>query len=184
MKLSLTSHSSTQSLTRDTIDVIFPTFGTRAIDVPSYDQDKHMYIVDQHTSAAGNRSITYVAIGDRLVVEAVMGIYHCWTIMNWIRLLVFDGAELKVAKTYNWEGTNYYDISKLSDKITDLAIQYVLDSLKMEGQDATEEIISQARTIIGMILEEDVVDHVDNNTVRILQAYCRQMKVCRDYIAK
>ena len=70
--LTLASTSNYQVLSSNWMSSIFPSFGTPALDVPHYDSDKHMYIVDQHTSLAGNRSVTYVAIGDQMVVEVVL----------------------------------------------------------------------------------------------------------------
>ena len=37
---------------------IFPEFGSASLDIPYYDSEKHMYIVDQYTSESGNRHVS------------------------------------------------------------------------------------------------------------------------------
>ena len=51
---------------------IFPEYGTASLDIPYYDSDKHMYIVDQYTSESGNRRVTYVAVSRQLCVEVTL----------------------------------------------------------------------------------------------------------------
>lgn len=184
MKLSINPRPAAQFLPAEKLNSILPVYGTPALDVPHYDSDKHMYIVDQHTSLAGNRSVTYVAIGDQMVVEVVMGVFHCWTLMNTVRLLVFDGTSLNVVKTHEWKETTYYKLEDLRAMITNLVTRYVLDSLKMDGLSVGREIEEQAEALVGKVLEQGVDDHFRNDTVRVLKAYCRQMNLCRDYVTK
>lgn len=184
MKLSLSTKTDNSTLSSKTINSFFPLYGTAAPDVPVFDPDKHMYIVDQHTSVAGNRSITYVAIGERLVIEVVLGLFHCWTIMNTIRLLVFDGNALKVVKTYEWEGTNYYSQTALHEKITELTVQFVMDNLELVVQPVDEEIITQARSLAKSMLELGIEDHIKVHLLPVLEAYCRQMNMCQDFVTK
>ena len=184
MKLSISQNNVSSPLNGETLNSIFPLYGTVAPDVPVFDPDKHMYIVDQHTSVAGHRSITYVAIGGQLLIEVILGLFHCWTIMNTIRLLVFDGTTLKVVMIHEWKGTNYYNPIALRETITELIARYVLANLEFVGQQATEEIVAQARSLVASMLELSIGDHARNNLLRVLKAYCSQMNLCLDYVTK
>ena len=99
---------------------IFPEFGTKALDIPYYDSEKHMYIVDQYTTESGNRQVKYVAVSRRLLVEIVLVHYHSWTLMSSARILIPSGEYLKVVKTYEWPLTTYYSKSSLCEKIEEL----------------------------------------------------------------
>ena len=113
MKLDAINPTPAVPVSTEALSAIFPEYGTTALDIPSYDSEKHMYIVDQHTAPSGNRSIIYVAVGRHLVVEATIGLFHCWTYMNIVRLLIPDGKTLKVVKTFEWGKSTYYDVNEL-----------------------------------------------------------------------
>lgn len=164
------------------LNLIFPEFGTKSPDVPSYDSDKHMYIVDQHTAASGNRAITYVAVGRQLVIEFTMGLYHCWTLMNKVRLLIPNVTSLKVVKSFDWVGTTYFNLEALREKITELATEYALDNIGMVGGEATEQVGIFARELVGDLLMQDVDSQLKENSLLVLKSYCEQMKVCKDFV--
>lgn len=171
-----------QMAEQNSLGLIFPEFGTKAPDVPLFDADKHMYIVDQYTSAAGNRSITYVAVGRQLVVEFTVGLYHCWTLMNKVRLLIPDGTTLKVVKTFDWDGTTYFNLEVLRAKITELATEYAMDNIGMVGGEASEKVGLFVGELVGDLLAQDVDSQQQDNGLLVLKAYCMQMKVCKDYV--
>lgn len=169
-------------MTPASIEVIFPEYGTKGLDIPHYDSDKHMYIVDQHTSAAGNRSVTYVAVGRRLVVEVAIGLYHCWTLMNKVRLLIPRGQQFEVVKTYEWEGTTYFDMTELRNTIATLATEYALDNIGMAGGKVTDELNRLVGELVADLLVQDVDSQTEDNGLEILRAYCRQMNLCKDFV--
>lgn len=170
-----------QETTSKHLELIFPAFGTKAPEVPHFDADKHMYIVDQYTSAAGNRSITYVAVGRQLVVEFTVGLYHCWTLMNKVRLLIPNGTTLKVVKTFDWEGTTYFNLEALRAKITELATEYAMDNIGMVGGEASEQVGVFVGNLVGDLLAQNVDSQLEDNGLQILFAYCKQMNVCKDF---
>lgn len=171
-----------QMMEQNSLGLIFPEFGTKAPDVPHFDADKHMYIVDQYTSASGNRSITYVAVGRQLVVEFTVGLYHCWTLMNKVRLLIPDGTTLKVVKTFDWECTTYFNMEALRAKITELATEYAMDNIVMVGGKVSEQLSIFVGKLVGDLLIQDVDSLLKDNGLLVLKTYCRQMNVCNDYV--
>ena len=166
----------------DALTAIFPEFGTSAPDIPHFDADKHMYIVDQYTAASGNRSIMYVAVGRQLVVEFTMGLYHSWSLMNKLRLLIPDGAALKVVKTFDWEGTTYFNLDILRCKIAELAMEYAMDNIGVVGGQASEQVSAFVGKLVGDLLSQDVDSQLKDNGLQVLKAYCRQTNVCKDFV--
>ncbi len=182
MKLNLHTTLPATPTNTVTLTAIFPEYGVPALDIPHFDADKHMYIVDQHTAASGNRSIMYVAVGRQLVVEFTMGLYHSWSLMNKVRLLIPDGKALKVVKTYDWEGTTYLNVDTLHSKIAELATEYAMDNIGMAGGEVTEQVCEFVGTLVADLLDQDVDSQLKDNGLEILKAYCRQMKVCKDFV--
>ena len=182
MKLDLHTTSSAAPVNTDALTAIFPEYGTSGLDIPHFDADKHMYIVDQYTAASGNRSIMYVAVGRQLVVEFTMGFYHSWSLMNKLRLLIPDGKALKVVKTYDWEGTTYFNVGTLHSKIAELATEYAMDNIGMAGGEVTEQVSEFVGKLVADLLGQDVDSQLKDNGLEILKAYCRQMKVCKDFV--
>ena len=184
MKLNIPTNG-TSITTTDSIvalSAIFPEYGSTALDIPSYDSEKHMYIVDQHAAPSGNRSIIYVAVGRHLVVEATIGLFHCWTYMNIVRLLIPDGKTLKVVKTFEWGKSTYYDVNELRHKITELATEYALDNIGIAGGKVTEEVNRFVGELVADLLSQDVESLLQDNGLEILKTYCRQTKVCKDFV--
>ena len=172
----------TKEVALTNVNLIFPEFGTRAQDVPHYDSEKHMYIVDQYTSAAGNRSLTYVAVGRQLVVEVAIGLYHCWTLLNKVRLLIPNGQRFKVVKTYEWEGTVHYDLVELRNKIILLATEYAQDNIGLAGGKVTDDVEGFVGELVADLLTQDVDSQLEDNGLEILRTYCRQMNLCKDFV--
>ena len=166
----------------EALATIFPEYGTSALDIPAYDSEKHMYIVDQHTTQSGNRSIIYVAVGRHLVVESTIGLFHCWTFMNTVRLFIPDEQTLKVVKTFEWDKSTYYDVNKLRQKISELATEYALDNIDIAGGTVTEQVNGFASELVTDLLSQDVESQLHDNDLAILKAYCRQTKVCKDFV--
>ena len=165
------------------IQRIFPIFGTPALDIPYYDSEKHMYIVDQHTSKEGNRSITYVAVNNHLCVEVTLGFYHSWTFMNKIRLMIPNYRLLNVVSTFEWPQSTYFNNVEMCEKIKELVHEYAQSNKcgasAKEQEELTEFVNSQTT-----LLFNGEASSLDNEETRsVLEAYCRQMKVCRDFVA-
>ena len=164
------------------ISCIFPEYGTSALDIPYYDSEKYMYLVDQYTAESGNRQITYVAAGRKLCVEVTLGFYHSWTFMNKVRVMIPNRESLKVVKIYEWPQSSYYDVIKLSEKIRELVREYAADNLQSISKEEAEQLKEFVDALIYELLSGDVESHDRNGSLEVLAAYCKQMKVCKDYV--
>lgn len=164
------------------ISCIFPEYGTSALDIPYYDSEKHMYLVDQYTAESGNRQITYLAAGRKLCVEVTLGFYHSWTFMNKVRVMIPNRESLKVVKTYDWPQSSYYDVIKLSEKIRGLVREYAADNLHGISKEESEQLKEFVDSLIYELLSGDVESHDHNGSLEVLAAYCKQMKVCKDFV--
>ena len=72
------------------LDSILPTYGNPRINAPIWNESQHMFITDQHTSAAGNTYYLGVRFSDRFVTILHIGLYHNWTYINDIEIYAFD----------------------------------------------------------------------------------------------
>lgn len=161
---------------------IFPEYGTSALDIPYYDSDKHMYIVDQYTSESGNRRVTYVAVSRQLCVEVTLTMYHSWTLMSSVRVMIPNVESLKVVKTYEWPQTTYFNLLKLCEKIRDLAKEFAADNLHDLSEEEKAQLREFVDSLVDGLLRGDIDTHLQDGCYEILAAYCRQMKVCRDFV--
>lgn len=161
---------------------IFPEYGTAALDIPYYDSEKHMYIMDQYTSESGNRHVTYVAVGRHLCVEVTLTMYHSWTLMSSMRVMIPNFETLKVVKTFEWPKTTYYDVMGLCQKIRDLVQDYANDNLPDLSSEERSQMERFVDTLVCELLGGDLESHDKNGCLMVLGAYCRQMKVCKDFV--
>lgn len=180
--LSTPDNPTTKALVPAKIDLIFPEYGTSAPDVPHYDSEKHMYIIDQYTATSGNRYVRYVAVGRQMAVELVLGLSHSWTFMDKLFLLVPNGRRFEVVKTFDWPQATYYDLAELRQRITALATEYAIDNIGMVGGDVTEEVNRFVGEMVADLLAQDVDSQQSDNGLQILQAICAQLKVCKDFV--
>lgn len=178
MKLQISNHN----YLTDTFSRIFPEYGTKALDVPAYDSDKHMFIVEQYVTKGGNRQITYVTVGGSLVVEVTVGFYHSWTLLNKVRMMIPDGTGLKTIGTYEWTGTKYFDFDDLKTKVQEMAVAYAADNAPMVGGRKSDELLNRVRGMISHLFSQNIDDFAEGCGETVLKAYCRQHKVCQDFI--
>ena len=164
------------------ISCIFPEYGTSSLDIPYYDSDKHMYIVDQYTSESGNRRVTYVAVSRQLCVEVTLTMYHSWTLMSSVRVMIPNVESLKVVKTYEWPQTTYFNLLKLCEKVRDLAKEFAADNLHDLSEEEQTQLTDFVDSLVVGLLRGDIYTHLQDGCHEILAAYCKQMKVCRDFV--
>ena len=165
------------------IQRIFPVFGTPALDIPYYDTEKHMYIVDQYTSNEGNRSITYVAVNNHLCVEVSLGFYHSWTFMNKIRLMIPNYRLLNVVSTFEWPQSTYFNNVEMCEKIKELVHEYAQSNKCGASAKEQEELAEFVNTQTTLLFNGDASSLDNEETRSVLEAYYRQMKVCHDFVA-
>jgi hypothetical protein len=141
-----------------------------------------MYLVDQYTAESGNRQITYVASGRKICVEVTLGFYHSWTFMNKVRVMIPNSESLKVVKTYDWPQSSYYNVMELTEKIRDLIHEYAVDNIHGLSDAERQRLFEFVEALINELLSGDFESHERNGSLEVLAAYCKQMKVCKDYV--
>ena len=158
---------------------IFPVYGNIGIDVPSFDKDKHMYLVDQHQFDSGNRSLTYAAIAGNVVAEVVLGHFHGWEYMNKLRVLVLDGQDFKVVATKEWGQSTRMDMAALRETVSECLTDYAATNPATSG--FSKEILKGRMKEMTRELFSQTEDFLDSQLGRqVLLAYCEANNTCRD----
>ena len=96
--------------------------------------------------------------------------------------MIPDRESLKVVKIFEWPQSSYYDVIKLSEKIRELVREYAADNLQGISKEETEQLKEFVDALIYELLSGDVESHDRNGSLEVLAAYCKQMKVCKDYV--
>lgn len=182
MKLQVLNNS-TEMIQAEVLSLIFPEFGKRALEIPVYDSGMGMYIVEQHTSASGNRNITYVAVSPRIGVELTIVLYHGWTIMSKVRLLIPSGSKLNVVKTFEWPLGTYYDKNIFRNKVDALSLEYAKESLLCMIKWEVEELEKYVIDMTDAMFSKEYSAMLNDDTQSVLKTYCKQMNLCKDYTA-
>jgi len=181
--MELFKKNSTSSLSPvDVIKSLCPEYGQEALNMPIPDPVMNMYIVDQHVTKGGHRQVTYLAVGKCLAVELAIGFYHTFTYINKLRLMIPDGMGLKTVGTFEWPQTTYYDWDVVRDKVKEMTVSYVESNAGMIGARMSEELKSVAGNLAESLFKTDLDSHRQGAEDDVLKAYCRQMKVCQDYL--
>ncbi len=163
------------------INLLLPVYGSKGLDIPVFDSDKHMYLVDQYQYESGNRTLTYVAISDRVIVEVVLGHYYGWEYMNKLRILTPDVTKMKVIKTKEWKQSTRFDRLELSEAVADGLDGYIASSsavrgfdrntIRKEAEKMTTELFSRTEGYLDSPLGR-----------RVLLSYCEDYNYCRDFV--
>lgn len=165
----------------DVVSRILPVYGTKGLDVPAFDRDKHMYLVDQYQYESGNRTLTYVAISDCVIVEVVLGHYHGWEYMNKLRILIPDETKIKVISTKEWEQSTRSDLHQIRSAVADGLSEYISSSPDAKGICREEILIAAEKMAVDIFSHTE--DYLDSPLGRkVLLAYCKNCNYCKDLI--
>ena len=162
------------------MDRLFPRFGEKALDIPSWDEGKSMYLVDQYQSASGNRSLTYVGVSDQLLLEMTLGHYHSWEFVNKARAMVYDGEEFRVICSHDWELSTHFRKEDVLPVIATALKEFVLESGNPGGM-SEAEVSAEIDRILNDLFTRKVTDLDRRGIRRILSTYCRRKGVCVDF---
>ena len=162
------------------IDRLFPRFGEKALDIPSWDEGKGMYLVDQYQSASGNRSLTYVGVSDQLLVEMTLGHFHSWEFVNKVRAMVYDGENFRVICSHDWPQSTHFRREEVVPVIKDSLKEYVMESGNPGSLDE-DGVSTEIGRILGELFSRKVEDLDRRGVRRILAGYCRRKGICPDF---
>ena len=163
------------------INALFPKFGERALDIPSYDAGKHMYLIDQYRSERGNRSLTYVGLSDQLLVEVTTGLFHNHEYINKIRAYISDRGQYRVITTHEYELKTHFSDEDLREKLSDTLCDYVRSSGNA-GSLRPTEIRQRVDSMVDAIFSK-TAESLDREGLRQgLAVFCKQKRVCMDFV--
>ena len=162
------------------MDRLFPRFGEKALDIPSWDEGKGMYLVDQYQAASGNRSLTYVGVSDQLLLEMTLGHFHSWEFVNKVRAMVYDGDGFRVICSHDWPQSTHYRREDVLPVVAASLKEYVLESGNPGGM-GEAEVSAEIDRILTDLFTRKVTDLDRRGIRRILATYCRRKEVCADF---
>lgn len=155
-----------------------PEFGTKGSNKPVFDSSKHSYLVDQHQFESGNRTLTYAAVSENMVVEFILGHHHCMEYINSMRVLVPDGKRFKVVQTYKWELKTHFSLEELKSTLHCILEEYIRAN-SGNARYTEEELSSAVDKMVSNIFSK-TTDFLDEGGRLILSAYCEQNRFCID----
>jgi len=162
------------------VSKLLPKYGTKGVNIPIYDKDKHMYLVDQHPFPSGNRRLTYVALSDNIIAEVTYGHFHTWEYMDKLRVMTPDGNGFKIIKSMDWPKCTRMDMSVINVSIQDALVTYISSA---PGADRIPEgqITEVAKKMTDNLMS-NTMDYLDSPIgKKILTSYCETFNLCKDY---
>lgn len=163
------------------IDRLFPRFGEKGLDIPSWDVGKGMYLVDQYQAASGNRALTYVGVSEQLLIELTLGHFHSWEFVNRVRVMAYDGEDFRVICSHDWEQSTHYRREDVIPILIEALTEYVMASGCPDCKEK-EQVSVEVTHILGDIFSKKAED-LDRKSLRlILASYCARKRICGDFI--
>lgn len=162
------------------MDRLFPRFGEKALDIPSWDEGKGMYLVEQYQAPSGNRSLTYVGVSDQLLLEMTLGHFHSWEFVNKVRAMVYDGDGFRIICSHDWEQSTHYRKEDVLPVVAASLKEYVLECGTAEGM-GEDEVSAEINKILSDLFTRKVTDLDRRGIRRILATYCSRKGVCSDF---
>lgn len=150
----------------DIMDMILPKKGDyRPQGLPIWEEERQMFIMDDHESKGGNRSYKGVRVTDRFMTVEYIGNYHTLTYINALELYIYDGKELKLASKREFD-KRFYDKVKNQKEFENMFCDFVRSQAKMLNQHLTEDQVTEhSRTLV----ESSYCSMTDENTSRLLE---------------
>lgn len=154
------------TVSNNLIDSILPPFGTPRVKTPIWDENQHMFITDQYTSAAGNTYYLGVRVSDRFVTILHIGLYHNWTYINDIEVYAFDGENrLLIGKT---TVDQFYNEDLVRESTELLLKNYLAGQMKLNGSKVDDKQLAEQAKSLVKTSYCSMLD--DSNTVKRLES--------------
>lgn len=147
------------------IDSILPTIGTeRRTKAPVWNESMKMFIINEHESAAGNRSYDGVRFTDRLVIVEHIGHYHSFTYINGIEIYAFDCRERKLIGKSQLDA--YYDKELVRTTIEGMLKDYISSQLTLSNKRMSEEALNEQ---VKAMIDSSYCSFFDSEYMRRLE---------------
>jgi hypothetical protein len=148
------------------LDSILPTYGNPRSDTPIWNESQHMFITDQHTSAAGHTYYLGVRFSDRFVTILHIGLYHNWTYINEVEVYAFDEHERKLIGKVSLD--QFYNEDLIRSTTEGLLKDYIESQMKLNGHAIDQkQLEGQVKELVDMSYHS-LLD--DSNTFKRLEA--------------
>ena len=113
------------------LDSILPTYGNPRVKTPIWNESQHMFITDQHTSAAGNTYYLGVRFSDRFVTILHIGLFRNWTYINEVEVYAFDEQTRTLVGKKTLD--TYYNEALVRATTESILKDYIHGQLKLNG---------------------------------------------------
>ncbi len=124
------------------IDMFLPSYGNHGINQPNWDEERKMFIKDEHESAAGHRSYFGVRISKNFVVMEKVGNYYTQTYINSVILLAYDGKKLKTISQHDFDKV-HYDAQLIRSVVEQMIYNYLASQMKFSGRSINEQELKE-----------------------------------------
>ena len=176
--MKLTTKEVSVSTFKDTLSMLLPRFGKQAVlDVPRFDFQTGLYLVNQWTSELGNRYLTYVGISKEIIIEVQVGLHYAAKYLDWVMVGKTEDFSLIVSIAYI---ETHFSIDFLKSDLKSRLAEFVV---RNHTADDTPEADVNAHVldIISEIFNHKPAD-LDKRGLRpILLDYCKSRNFCKDF---
>lgn len=166
---------------KDTLSMLLPRFGQQAVlDVPRFDFQTGLYLVNQWTSDLGNRYLTYVGISKEIIIEVQTGLHYAAKYLDWVMVGNTQDFNLIVANAYI---ETHFSIDFLKSDLKLRLTEYVVRNHTAADMPESE-VEARVHDIISELFNHKPAD-LDKRGLRpILIDYCKSRNFCKDFTDK
>jgi hypothetical protein len=148
------------------IDGILPIYGNPRTNTPIWNESQHMFITEQHTSAAGNTYYLGVRFSDRFVTILHIGLFHNWTYINDVEVYAFDDQERKLIGKTTLD--QFYNEDLVRATTEKLLKDYLEGQIMIQGGKVDSNMLDHQ---VKELVDKSYISMLnDENTMRRLEA--------------
>ena len=148
------------------IDGILPIYGNPRTNTPIWNESQHMFITEQHTSAAGNTYYLGVRFSDRFVTILHIGLFHNWTYINDVEVYAFDDQDRKLIGKTTLD--QFYNEDLIRSTTEGLLKDYIEGQMKLNGYSIDQK---QLNDQVKELVDKSYLSLLDDtNTSKRLEA--------------
>ena len=176
--MKLISREVSVSTFKDTMSMLLPKFGQQAVlDVPRFDFQTGLYLVNQWVSDLGNRYLTYVGISKESIIEVQAGLHYAAKYLDWVMVGNTQDLNLIVANAYI---KTHFSIDFLKSDLESRLTEYVVRNHTADGM-SESEVKDHVLDITSEIFNHKPTDLDKRGLRSILIDYCKSRNFCKDF---
>lgn len=128
--------------TTSILDSLLPTYGNQRLNVPIWNEDDKMFILDEYESQAGHRYYKGIRISDRIAVVETFGWYHSFKYIDSVQVFAFNGTQTTNVGSKKFDKT-FYNQELIHEWVEKILRQYISAELKLQQLPGNQEAIDQ-----------------------------------------